>query len=360
MANGELGEFKDYLRLFEVTDMPFFVSDTLLQNYKNLECLFINSKHIWTCFIPKNAAEATARDGLTLYGSRQDFHNYQREFEEYKKRSANLFEDLSRRDELTGQDIEEFLKELNLMHTFYLKTEFFYTDEAFKLSAENKTIKDNIDQLGQVKNAGREYLNQIFFGNDSWISKIFHVISNQFNIEESDLWQYTQRELRNIETTKPAQPVLLGRRQDYYILATAEEVATVIGKDATHKIKELFSTEVVAKQEVKGQIANKGVARGRVRIIKYGYQEFNKLNKQIEQMVQGEILVAETTSPELTTACHKASAIVTNQGGLMSHAAIIARELGIPCIVGTGDATEVLLSGDVVEVNADRGVVTKQ
>ena len=74
-------------------------------------------------------------------------------------------------------------------------------------------------------------------------------------------------------------------------------------------------------------------------------------------MKQGDVLVADTTAPEIMMACKKASAIITNQGGLMSHAAIISRELGIPCIVGTGNATEVLHDGDLVEVDADNGVV---
>ncbi|MEK7153227.1 MAG: PEP-utilizing enzyme, partial [Patescibacteria group bacterium] len=72
---------------------------------------------------------------------------------------------------------------------------------------------------------------------------------------------------------------------------------------------------------------------------------------------QGEILVAETTSPEIMPACRKAAAILTNEGGLLSHAAIISREMGIPCIVGLGIADRVLKDGDLVEVDADRGIV---
>jgi pyruvate,water dikinase len=74
-------------------------------------------------------------------------------------------------------------------------------------------------------------------------------------------------------------------------------------------------------------------------------------------MKNGQILVAETTSPELLPACKKAGAIVTNQGGLLSHAAIVSRELKIPCIVGVGNATDVLHDGDEVEVDADKGIV---
>ena len=69
------------------------------------------------------------------------------------------------------------------------------------------------------------------------------------------------------------------------------------------------------------------------------------------------ILVSETTAPDIVRACYKAKAIVTNQGGLGSHAAIISRELQIPCVVGTKTATNVINTGDLITVNGNEGVV---
>lgn len=76
-------------------------------------------------------------------------------------------------------------------------------------------------------------------------------------------------------------------------------------------------------------------------------------------MQQGDVLVAQTTAPELILACRKAGAIVTDIGGMMSHAAIISREFGIPCIVGTKNATKVFKDGDLLEVNAEVGIARK-
>jgi len=64
------------------------------------------------------------------------------------------------------------------------------------------------------------------------------------------------------------------------------------------------------------------------------------------------------TQPEFLPAMKKASAIITDEGGLTCHAAIISRELGIPCIIGTKIATKVFKDGDIVEVDATRGIVT--
>lgn len=71
----------------------------------------------------------------------------------------------------------------------------------------------------------------------------------------------------------------------------------------------------------------------------------------------GDVLIAENTRPDYFPIMHKASAIVTDEGGLTSHAAIVARELGIPCIVGTQHATRVFKDGDHVEVDAQKGIV---
>lgn len=76
-----------------------------------------------------------------------------------------------------------------------------------------------------------------------------------------------------------------------------------------------------------------------------------------EKIQSGDILVADTTTPEMTSMLGKASAIVTDLGGVLSHAAIVCRELKIPAVVGVTNATERLRSGDLVRVDADRGVI---
>lgn len=73
--------------------------------------------------------------------------------------------------------------------------------------------------------------------------------------------------------------------------------------------------------------------------------------------MEGEILVTGMTRPEYVPLMKKAAAIVTDEGGITCHAAIVSRELKKPCIIGTKIATQVLNDGDLVEVDAERGVV---
>lgn len=74
---------------------------------------------------------------------------------------------------------------------------------------------------------------------------------------------------------------------------------------------------------------------------------------------EGEILVAGMTRPDYVPYMEKAAAFVTDGGGILCHAAIIAREMQKPCVVGTGVATKTLKDGDLVEVDANKGIVKK-
>lgn len=102
---------------------------------------------------------------------------------------------------------------------------------------------------------------------------------------------------------------------------------------------------------ISGLVACLGRAEGVVRIIKN--------NKDLQNFQKGEILVASMTQPSYVIVMSKASAIVTDVGGVTSHAAIISREFGIPCIVATKNATKILKDGDHVVVDAVNGLVTK-
>ena len=74
-------------------------------------------------------------------------------------------------------------------------------------------------------------------------------------------------------------------------------------------------------------------------------------------MKKGDVLVTGMTRPHLIYAMRKASAIVTDEGGITSHAAIVSRELNIPCVIGTKTATKAFRDGDIIEVDAEKGIV---
>lgn len=100
---------------------------------------------------------------------------------------------------------------------------------------------------------------------------------------------------------------------------------------------------------LKGIAAGSGVAKGIVKVV----SEVHDISK----FKEGNILVAEMTEPSMVIMMNKAAAIVTDKGGLTCHAAIVSRELGIPCVVATKKATKVLKDGLKVRVDGTKGEV---
>lgn len=98
-----------------------------------------------------------------------------------------------------------------------------------------------------------------------------------------------------------------------------------------------------------GNTANKGFAKGCVVIV--------NSPDELKKVQTGDIVVSRNTNPSIMPALKKCAAIITDEGGIACHAAIVSRELNIPCIIGTKIATRVLKDGDMVEVDADNGVV---
>ncbi|MBR9689457.1 MAG: phosphoenolpyruvate synthase [Candidatus Altiarchaeota archaeon] len=100
---------------------------------------------------------------------------------------------------------------------------------------------------------------------------------------------------------------------------------------------------------LKGLAASPGVADGPVMMIKDA--------SEIDKVKNGDVLVTGMTNPDMVPAMKRASAIVTNEGGMTSHAAIVSRELGVPAVVGTKNATKVLKQGEKITVDGKRGMI---
>ena len=118
------------------------------------------------------------------------------------------------------------------------------------------------------------------------------------------------------------------------------------------KIKKLLEEQHTQTKEVQGIVACKGKATGRAKIINH--------SKDLKKIRKGDIFVAKYTFPSFTSAMIKCAAIITDDGGITSHAAILSREYHIPCIIGTGNATQVFKDNDRVEVNAEKGRARKK
>ncbi|MHA1594813.1 MAG: phosphoenolpyruvate synthase [Candidatus Baldrarchaeia archaeon] len=138
--------------------------------------------------------------------------------------------------------------------------------------------------------------------------------------------------------------ILQARPETVWSLKEKEEKEGAVKMEA--------ETEAEREVLVKGLAASPGIGIGEALV-------FMSAKEAVEHMKEGAVLVTKMTSPDWVPAMKKATAIVTDEGGYTCHAAIVSRELGIPCVVGTGNATKVLKDVGVVTVDGSRGVVYK-
>ena len=171
-----------------------------------------------------------------------------------------------------------------------------------------------------------------------------------------------RRNVRVLDEAELGRLVELGERAETHYDEPQDVEWAIVGDDVfmlqsrpITTISEGSKSESAANENdgdvlLKGLGASPGIASGPVRII-------GKLD-QLDKVGEGDIIVTEMTTPDMVPAMKRASGIITDEGGMTSHAAIVARELGAPAVVGAGSAIEQLEDGQIVTIDGDKGSVT--
>ena len=207
----------------------------------------------------------------------------------------------------------------------------------------NQGMLDNVDD--------------IFMFNRYEIPEILTEISTAWALgvdvpQRSDYYKQKAQKRRKIleAASKWNKPPALGVPPE----EVAEPFTIMLWGITTDKVKEWLRgvevTEGEEVKEIKGFASSAGVVEGRARVL--------KLLKEIVDLQPGEIMVCPSTNPSWAPVFTKIKAAVTDIGGLTSHAAIVCREYGVPSVTGTGIATSVIKTGDLIRVDGDTGVVT--
>jgi len=173
-------------------------------------------------------------------------------------------------------------------------------------------------------------------------------IGRRWDFTIDDMKYMLPGEVSIIDSKIPNKKEIAERKKFCAVVWHKKGYEILTGKNARKLQKMVLnSMKSSAMSDIRGLCACSGKARGTVRIIKSA--------TEVGKIKNGDILVAVMTRPDYIAGMKKASAIITSEGGITSHAAIVSRELEIPCVIGTKIATEVLHDGDEVEVNADHG-----
>ena len=187
------------------------------------------------------------------------------------------------------------------------------------------------------------------------IDSLLKEISKRLRLSMAELRNCLLDEVKQMLQGKLKKPKDLSKRMKGFFIAVINGCLpgrVIVDERFAIMKKKLLKRENLSEVNYfHGQTACLGKVQGTVKII--------NTTKELPKMKKGNILVSNMTNPDLVPAMKKAAAIVTDLGGVTCHAAIVSRELKIPCIIGTKVATKVLKDGDKVMVDANRGEIKK-
>lgn len=223
----------------------------------------------------------------------------------------------------TLEELEEIKR--NHKENYQIEEETVKIDNLQWLIEELKELSffrtDRTDKLNEMLNKGRI---------------LFKELAEKNNLTLEELKMYDAQSLLENKLEKYSSTFSYAFFDDEYIIQNEPFLSNL---------------EEHAITEIKGSIAFKGKVTGVVKIVTH--------SDDIQKVKEGDILVSQMTFPSFISAMQKAAGFVTDEGGITCHAAIIAREMKKPCIIGTKNATKILKDGDLIEVDANSGVVRK-
>ena len=212
--------------------------------------------------------------------------------------------------------------------------------EEFKVVIEMSEIHGHWQDL-------RKRANLIGHGH---IKKFLKRASCILNCSYEDLTLLTIKEFEEVLSKKKVNWEEIRERKENVVVIYSPNQNYIYVKEEAKKFKEILEKKMKTSHvnDFRGNTVSIGKVKGIARVV---------LNPKETNFKEGEILITSMTRPEFVPLMKKASAIITNEGGMTCHAAIISRELNKPCIVGTKIATKVIKDGDLIEVDANHGVV---
>lgn len=222
--------------------------------------------------------------------------------------------------------------------------------EAIKsFSLEDKEIVSQIREIVFLRNQRADYYNESAYHIRPLLEKIATVLGVTYigllNLSTLEILSALNGKLDNYKD------FIKNRSENFIVYHSGADSFIIDGEEAKNFLQQ--NPFLIPKQEnvkeVSGKVGYKGKVTGIVKVV--------KLEKDISKVEKGDILVAPMTIPNFMPAMENAIAFVTDEGGITCHAAIIAREMQKPCIIGTKIGTQVFKDGDLVEVDAEKGIV---
>ena len=269
------------------------------------------------------------------------------DFNEYPVPKENFLKTL---EEETQKNVFDLEKEINEIIGSFKENKDNYRKLLKNLAPIDQRILNLIEtfhQYAYLKDARDDFRRL----GHSFIISLYHNIAKRLKLSIDDLmWLSFEETIEILRGKDKVDYKEIAERKKSFLAEYNDPYFIIFsGEKAQKKLAELKILEDKEEKKIKGIIACKGKVQGRVIVIPH--------KGHLKNFKKGDILVTVMTAPDYVPFIRESKAIITDEGGLTCHAAIVARELNKPCIIGTRIATRVLKDGDRVEVDADKGIV---
>jgi len=231
-------------------------------------------------------------------------------------------------------------------------SEYEQQEEILRESSENVISKVKNKELIETIRTLQEFIYIRTAKKDSLnymgliMKQVIEALNKKLGVDNAFLLTYWEIEDALKNNKKVDNQIFLNRKKGFNSLF--DKKLTILDWEDTSLEEEI---DIASSNEVKGMVAFKGNIKGKVIVINN--------REELSKMEKGAILVTPLTTPNFISAVEKCSGIVTDEGGLTCHAAIISREMKKPCIIGTKYATKIFKDNDIIELDTEKGVVRK-
>ncbi len=223
-------------------------------------------------------------------------------------------------------------------------------EKRLHLTSDEKRLFNVLRTLGFWK-FERKFMNQQAH---ELMEDFIRELAKRYSLSIPQVKMIAPYEMEQLLIRHEVDPLVLNERiRESVVLFRGTDYKVLSGNNVKNISQQIRNSLIVdtTVSRLQGNTAYPGYAKGKVKRVD-GPEDMKKLKT-------GEILISMSTSPHILPAMKRAAAIVTDSGGITSHAAIIAREIKIPTVIGTKIASKVLKDGDIVEVDANKGIVRK-
>src|SRR3989338_1754957 len=244
------------------------------------------------------------------------------------------------------KDIQDQLARAHALREELERREQQQKEQVASLSPDTQWLVYNIQEAA----AAKDFLKRVLIEFRYYAEQVFQEIARRFEVE---IFYYTPEEVELLfKNGTRVEDAIIRQRHELCITYPKKDATEIYyGADVQEIEKKYFAHDADNASEWSGRIAQTGVGKGAVRILLPG--------GDLSSFCDGEVLVTNNTTSSFVPIMRRAAAIVAEEGGLTSHTAVVSRELGVPCVVGVAGATQILRNGQIIEVDANMGIVRK-